>query len=97
MTYTLMNLCFLAVAALVVWLAHKHLSTRGMLAGLVVVLALTALFDPVIIGLDIVRYNPEKLLGVYWLNAPVEDFAYAIVAVPLVASLWHLLERPHER
>jgi lycopene cyclase domain-containing protein len=63
-------------------------------AGLVALLLLTAVFDNLIILADIVSYDPEKLLGVYIGVAPIEDFAYSILAALIVP---HLLQKKPER
>lgn len=55
------------------------------LGGLIV---LTAVFDPIIVALDIVAYDETKLLGVYWFGAPVEDFFYAVYAAIIVPLIW---------
>ena len=52
---------------------------------LVVVLVLTAIFDNVIIGVGLVAYDPQLLSGLYIGLAPIEDFAYAVVA-PIVVG-----------
>ncbi len=97
MTYVLLNSVFFAVLAVFVWVLRRDISRRSIMVGLAVVLALTAVFDPVMIAVDLVRYNPEKLLGAYWFGAPIEDFAYALVAVPLVAGLWQLFGDRHDK
>jgi lycopene cyclase domain-containing protein len=55
------------------------------------VLALTAVFDNVLVATGIVAYDPELISGVFAGVAPIEDFAYAIAAVLLLPSLWSLL------
>ena len=94
MTYWALNAIFLAGVALVVLAAV--LSSRGprwasvLLAGLVL-LATTAVFDNVMIGIGLVDYNPDLISGAFIGIAPLEDFAYAIAAVLLLPALWHLL------
>jgi lycopene cyclase domain-containing protein len=48
-------------------------------------------FDNVIIGTGIVDYDPEKISGVRLGFAPIEDFAYTLVALVLVPSLFNFL------
>lgn len=55
-----------------------------------VMIVLTAIFDPIIIGLGIVDYDPTKILGIRLFGAPIEDFFYAVYAVLLVPALWRL-------
>jgi len=45
----------------------------------------------VIVGLGIVAYHGEKTLGVRLPLAPIEDFAYTLVATALVPVLWTFL------
>ena len=67
------------------------------LVGLVVLVALTAVFDTAIVGSGIVAYDPAKILGVRIGVAPVEDFSYAIVAALALPALWILLGRRRAR
>jgi lycopene cyclase domain-containing protein len=101
MTYWSLNAIFLGVVALVALAAV--LSSRSprwasvLIAG-IVLLATTALFDNVMIGIGLVDYNPELISGAFVGIAPLEDFAYAVAAVVLLPALWHLLApRPRER
>jgi len=55
------------------------------------VLALTAVFDTIMIAADLFTYDEALLLGPTVGLAPIEDFGYALVAVLLVAALWRLL------
>ncbi len=56
-------------------------------------LLLTAVFDNFIVGLGIVGYDESKLSGIKVLFAPIEDFGYALVVVPLIALLQALFSR----
>jgi len=93
-TYWALNAVFLGAVVLVALAAV--LSGRGprrtsvLLAGLVL-LATTAVFDNVMIGIGLVDYNPDLISGAFIGIAPLEDFAYAIAAVVLLPALWHLL------
>ncbi len=58
---------------------------------LAIIVGLTAVFDPIIITLGIVAYDPTKLSGIYWFGAPVEDFFYAMYAVAVIPLLWNRL------
>jgi lycopene cyclase domain-containing protein len=95
MTYVLLNLAFLLTAVLFL---PKKLSRpgRGWWLTLLVIVALTAIFDPIIIALDIVGYDPEKILGIRLFGAPIEDFFYALYAVIIVPLVWHKLGEPRE-
>jgi len=54
-----------------------------------VLLGLTIVFDSLIIWAEIVAYDYTKILGVFLIRAPIEDFFYSVFAILLVSSLWH--------
>lgn len=56
-------------------------------------LVLTAVFDPLIIAARIVAYHRDLTLGINIFGAPIEDFAYALVAGMLVPLLWKWYEK----
>jgi len=105
--YVALNALFLAVAALgtVAAVAVTRRATadgrpgqatptwRALAATGVVMLALTAVFDNVIIGVGLVDYHPERHLGLRLGLAPVEDFAYTVAALALLPALWCALHR----
>ena len=86
-----------SVAALVVLARAGRRALLPALAGLVVLLALTAAFDNVIVGSGVVAYDDTRILGVRLGVAPVEDFSYAIVAALALPALWVLLGRRRAR
>jgi lycopene cyclase domain-containing protein len=94
-TYLFLNLVFLAT--LIMFLPKKITRpTKKWWITLGVIVLLTAVFDPIIIALGIVDYDPSKILGILWFGAPIEDFFYAIYAVILVPLVWNRLgERRH--
>jgi len=87
MTYLILNLLFLITLVMFMPTSLKKLPRAWWitLGGLVV---LTALFDPVIIYLHIVDYDPAKILGLKFLGAPIEDFFYALYAACIVPLVW---------
>ncbi|WP_433122312.1 lycopene cyclase domain-containing protein [Arthrobacter koreensis] len=100
MTYWLLNLCFLLPAAglLAAALLRRRRSghcNRGFILRLAgtagVLLALTAVFDNLMIAVDLFGYNPERISGAFLGLAPLEDFAYPLAAVLLLPALWELL------
>jgi lycopene cyclase domain-containing protein len=96
MTYWLINIPFLVVAAVVLGVALGRKATpRGLpwVISAVVMMALTAVFDNAIIGTGLVAYDSDLLSGVMVGLAPIEDFAYTVAALMLIPALWHLLER----
>ena len=99
MTYWLLNLCFLVPAALVLTAAlirrrRRNLANRSFLATLAgsaaILLALTAVFDNLMITAGLFGYNPERISGAFLGLAPLEDFAYPLAAVLLLPALWQL-------
>ena len=98
-TYLAMSLPFLGWAVgLVTVAAWKFgLVIRTLALPLVALLALTAIFDNLIIWAGVVGYDESRILGVRIGLAPIEDFLYTIVAVMVAASLWKILERKDSR
>jgi len=100
MTYWALNAFFLAAAVLVALAAVLASRGRGSEHGprwsavgltAIALLVTTAVFDNVMIRIGLVDYNPDLISGAFVGVAPLEDFAYAIAAVVLLPSLWHLL------
>jgi lycopene cyclase domain-containing protein len=56
-------------------------------------LLVTLVFDNVIIGLEIVGYDKAKISGILLGLAPIEDFAYTVVAVLAVSIIWTKLTK----
>ena len=52
-----------------------------------VLMVMTAIFDNFIVAFGIVSYDESKLSGIKILYAPVEDFAYTLVLVPLIVLI----------
>lgn len=100
MTYWMLNLPFLALAAsvaLAAGLSRRAPSWRGIALAAIVVLTLTVVFDNVLVATGIVGYDADLISGARLGVAPIEDFAYAIAALLLAPSLWSLLSpRPTE-
>lgn len=101
MTYALLNLVFLVPAGILAVVAtlrsaDRRRFLRGLGLTLLVVLALTAVFDNVMIGIGLVAYEAEHLSGFFIGIAPIEDFSYAVFAAVVLPSLWSLL-RPSRR
>ena len=95
MTYLLLNAAFLmlAVAVAIVAFATRRMTRRSLPAmgvTLVVVFALTAVFDNLMIAVGLFGYNPTRTTGLTIGLAPLEDFSYPLAAVILLPSLWTL-------
>ena len=52
---------------------------------LLLLMIITAVFDNLIVLAKIVSYDESKISGLKVLVAPIEDFAYTLVLVPLIA------------
>ncbi|MFM1993912.1 MAG: hypothetical protein RL537_601 [Actinomycetota bacterium] len=91
MTYPLLTVTVLVVFTIYAWLMRRWINWRFLGPAAAFMLMMTAIFDNVIIGLGIVDYDYEKTLGIRLLLAPVEDFAYTLVALVLVPSLFNWL------
>lgn len=94
MTYALLSGIVLVVIIALVLVIRRctpvpaRPGRRELLIPLAVVLALTAVFDNVIIGVGIVAYDPERISGIRLGIAPIEDFAYSIAAALVAPHLW---------
>lgn len=95
-TYLILNTLFIISVCIVLRLVPRRPS-KSWIATLLGLLLLTAIFDNVIIGLQIVGYDNSLTLGYRFLLAPIEDFMYALLAVILVPALWHKLGASHDR
>jgi lycopene cyclase domain-containing protein len=96
MTYGSVALAFLGVAGLIALAAvlRGRLSRQWWCTTLVValvLLVLTAVFDSVMISVDLFRYDTGALLGPRVLLVPVEDFAWPVAAAIALPALWELL------
>ena len=93
MSYGDLNLIFLAIAGLLTWFIKSKYQCFTTTIVALPMLALTALFDNLIIAAGIVNYDHSKLLGIYVGVVPLEDFAYTIVAVLLVPTIWKAMNK----
>ena len=89
MTYLWLNLLFGAAAIVVGLRFARGVSARSIVVTGLALIAITAIGDSLIVGSGIVAYDPAKILGIMVGIAPVEDFAYAIVAIVLVPVIWN--------
>ncbi|KTS14224.1 lycopene cyclase domain-containing protein [Microbacterium testaceum] len=98
MTYPLIVLPFVIVTAAVTLatLARPRFRERMASSTLValVLIALTLVFDNLMIAVDLFSYPQEHLSGLRIGLAPIEDFAYPLCAAFLVPAVFTLLS-PH--
>jgi len=90
-TYLVLNLIFLGVLIAILAFLKTIVVNKSTLIVAAILLILTAVFDSIIIGLGIVGYDTEKILGVMIFNAPIEDFFYTLLVIIAVPSLWKLI------
>jgi lycopene cyclase domain-containing protein len=97
MTYPLIVLPFAIVSLVVTLLSARRPRFGARMAasaiGAVVLLALTAVFDNVMIALDLFTYPPEHLSGLRIGLAPIEDFAYPLCGAFAIPAVFTLLRR----
>jgi lycopene cyclase domain-containing protein len=93
MSYPVLTLIVLAIFAIYTVLVRKTLNLKAVMITGAVMITLTAIFDNVIIGTGIVAYDPAKLSGVMLGYAPIEDFAYTLVALVLIPSVFEMVRR----
>jgi lycopene cyclase domain-containing protein len=94
MTYAVLVIPFVLATAVVTALSARRPGfarrMRASLLAAVVLLALTAVFDNVMIALDLFTYPEQHLSGIRIGLAPIEDFSDPLCAafgVPAVAAL----------
>ena len=92
-TYLILNIVFLIAIFVVSFFYRRHVWTQATGAAILLLLLLTAVFDNLIIAANIVSYDSTKISGLFIGYAPVEDFAYSIAAVLLVAVVWNIMGR----
>ncbi|WP_457100269.1 lycopene cyclase domain-containing protein [Microbacterium sp. P5_E9] len=95
MRYALLTLPFLiATAVITVTTVRRPRFGRRMAASVVsfvVLAALTAVFDNIMIALGLFTYPAQHLSGLRIGLAPLEDFAYPLCAAFLVPAVYTLL------
>ncbi|MEY4417784.1 MAG: hypothetical protein RIQ88_222 [Actinomycetota bacterium] len=91
MTYLVLNVGFMLISFVILNVLVRKTAWKVVLKTLVAMLFVTLICDNIIIGLGIVDYDTSKVSGLYIGLAPIEDFAYTVVAVLAVASIWQKL------
>jgi lycopene cyclase domain-containing protein len=93
MTYLALNLTFMFVAFVTLNLVSRKSPWRAIGFTMFWMLLVTLVFDNLIIGLEIVGYDKSKISGILLGLAPIEDFAYTVVAVLAVSIIWTKLTK----
>lgn len=91
MLYLALNLTFMLTAFVILNVFVRKTPWRILSFTLLGMLLVTSIFDNIIIGLNIVNYDSSKLSGWFIGLAPIEDFAYTVVSVLAVATIWNKL------
>ncbi|MEO5950014.1 MAG: lycopene cyclase domain-containing protein [Candidatus Saccharimonadales bacterium] len=86
-TYLVLNIVFILVICILARVKIRR-PFKAIIFTMIALLILTALFDNLIVGFSIVNYDNNKILGIRIGEAPIEDFAYAFLAVILVPFIW---------
>lgn len=93
--YAALSCVFLLVAAAVCaalsWRARPRPDAIAMSLTALVLVALTAVFDNLMIAAGLFHYSSAHLLGIAVGLAPLEDFAYPVAGALLLPPLWELL------
>jgi len=88
-TYPLLTLIVLGIFAVYALLIRRWINLKALIPATVFMLLMTLVFDNLIIGSGIVEYDYSKTSGIRLFLAPIEDFAYTLVALVLVPSLFN--------
>jgi lycopene cyclase domain-containing protein len=92
-TNIVLNLVVIALVVGVSWRVLRRLRPSALVWTTVLLLVLTLVFDTLMIAVGLYVYHPDRILGVYVWGAPLEDFAYPLVAALGVPALWEVLGR----
>lgn len=87
MNYFWLNSIFIAAVLLLALPVMAQIKWRAIAYATAALLAITAIFDNVIIGLGIVAYDPALITGIKVGLAPIEDFAYSLAAPLLITVI----------
>jgi len=93
MTYLALNVTFMLIAFVALNLISRKSPWRAIGFTMLWMLLVTLVFDNIIIGLEIVGYDKSKISGILLGLAPIEDFAYTVVAVLAVSIIWTKLTK----
>lgn len=88
MTYAELNLLFLIPVAALLFFFRYLVRWRTLCFTIATLVIMTAIFDNFIVASGIVAYNPDTLSGAFIGFAPIEDFAYTLVAAVLIPLTW---------
>ncbi len=93
MTYLIFAVLVVVLTAAATLPTLRRLAWRPIVWTGVALIALTAVFDNVLVGVGIVDYDEDLIVGLRVPIAPIEDFSYTLAVVLLVPALWTWLGR----
>jgi len=93
MNYLALNVVFMLIAFIILNVVVRKSPWKLIGWTLLSMVLVTLIFDNVIVALGIVDYDSNKISGLVLGLVPIEDFAYTIVSVRAVSSIWHLMTR----
>ena len=93
MSYALLLAPVLIVAALAAAATVPRRGWGALLVGAGAIVALTIVFDNLMIAADLFRFDDAQLLGITIGVMPIEDIAYALIAVFVVTAVWNMTGR----
>lgn len=98
MTYTLLSLLGVLVAAIAYFVARAKAAQVGkqtlpLALPLAWLSLITLVFDNLMIGAELYSYQHNSILGIYLGLMPIEDFSYPVITSLLVAALGGARER----
>jgi lycopene cyclase domain-containing protein len=93
MTYGELNFIFITVALIATWIIKSRFRCFTTPVVALPMLVLTAIFDNLIVAAGIVGYDQSKLFGVNVGVVPIEDFAYTVVAILMVPTIWKAMKK----
>lgn len=93
MTYLGLAIATVVVAVVGLAIARKRINWLAWVVAALVLIAMTAVFDNLIILSGIVAYKESLISGIKLWLAPVEDFSYTLFALGLVPAIWEGLNK----
>ncbi len=91
MRYLILNSIIVLIVFLITWFYNKDLFNKKWFLATLVLLVMTAIFDSLIVGNEIVAYNDDSYLNLFIGMAPIEDFAYTIAGMMIIPTVWKYL------
>lgn len=88
MTYALLSLAVLILVAAATVPTLRKLRRRPLLWAALALVALTLVFDNIMVSVGLVDYDEDRILGLRVPVAPLEDLSYTLAAIMLAPAVW---------